>query len=88
MLSDTARKVLRMLDAHKYVPSIKELARKAGRRELQIRAALLELHGKDHVDYDPDDHYALKVVLAWEIPEDKRSDPRLPKVRHELWESF
>lgn len=67
MLTDTARKVLRMLDAHRYVPSVKEIARKAGRREWQVRAALHELHQKEHIVYDPANHDAVRVILAWDI---------------------
>ncbi|RED54818.1 hypothetical protein [Cohnella lupini] len=66
MLNDTARKLLRILDAHAYVPSIAELARKAGRRDWQIKKALQELADKDHIDYDPSRHDDLKVLLAWE----------------------
>lgn len=76
MLTDTARKILRMLDSHYYVPSIAELARKAGRRAWQVRAALRELAEKEHIVYDPERHDALKVVLAWDLDAEEERKKR------------
>ncbi len=66
-LTDTALKLLGMLDAQGYVPDVSELSRKAGREEWQIRAALRELAEKEHIVYDPDNHFATKVVLGWNL---------------------
>ncbi|TFE30853.1 hypothetical protein [Cohnella luojiensis] len=80
MLDDTSRKLLRILDSHSYVPAIAELARKAGRKQWQIKKALKDLADKDHIDYDPNRHHELKVVLAWEI------DPIIPQQTLKWWE--
>ncbi|QMV43756.1 hypothetical protein [Cohnella cholangitidis] len=71
MLDDTSRKILRILNNMRYVPTMDELARKAGRSPEQVKIALRVLATERFIEYAPDRHHELKIIQAWEFQQPK-----------------
>ncbi|WP_052098527.1 hypothetical protein [Paenibacillus stellifer] len=76
MLSDNARKILRIMYYHRQhfgaVPPMRQLKRKSSRRPEQIRAALQELADGHYIAWRPGDPPETAVILeGWE-----REDPQ------------
>lgn len=70
MLSDTERKVLRivanLVQLRGKPPEIKEIAIKSGRTSAAVRDALRGLADKGFIEWRPDRHDQLRVLCAWE----------------------
>lgn len=70
-LNDTSRKLLRVIYNTRGVPPIAELARMASRTTGQVKMGLRGLAVEGYINYDPNKHYELKIIQAWEArPED------------------
>lgn len=67
MLDDTPRKVLRIICNSSKLPSVAELARRAGRTQGQIKMALLVLAANGFIKYNPAMHNELQIIKAWEV---------------------
>lgn len=80
MLDDTSRKILRILSNMRYVPTIEELVRKAGRTKGQVKMALRVLAAERYIEWDPERHHELKIIQAWEI------QPAKPQPMFKWWE--